>query len=396
MTSQLPQDRASSLIERARRIILQPKEEWPAIDAEPMTVKGIMTGWAVPLAAIGPVAGLIGSLTFGYSILGITWRPSIGGAVTTAVISYALALLGVWVISLIIDALAPTFGGTKNPVSATKVAAYSMTAGWLAGIFQIIPMLSFLGLLGLYSLYLLYLGLPRLMRAPEDKAMGYTLATIVAAIVVMVVISFATTAVTSSLMRPAFNAGTMSGAVSVPGVGSLDLGKLDAASKQMEAAANNMAANAKAGTPASLTPTATLQAFLPETIGGWKRGDVETASGGAGGIGGSKAEARYTLGNDTITLSVADVAAMGALAGLGQALNVQSNRETKDGYERTATVDGRMTTEKWDGASRNGEYNVIVGNRFAVSAEGSAPDAAAFKAIVAAVDLGKLDALAKN
>lgn len=396
MASQFPQENAASLIERARRLILQPKDEWPRIDVEPMTVKGVMTGWAAPLAAIGPVAGLIGSLVFGYHLFGITYRPSIGGAVATAAVSYVLALVGVWIISLIIDALAPTFGGTKDRVAATKAAAYSMTAGWLAGIFQIIPMLSFLGLLGLYSLYLLYLGLPRLMKAPQDKAAGYTVATIVAGIVVMAVIGFATSALTSRLVRPALDAGVASGTMSVPGVGSVDLGKLDAATRQMQAAAEKAEAGAKSGAPVSLTPPATLQAFLPESIGGWKRGDIETASGGAGGIGGSKAEARYTSGNDTITLSVADVGAMGALAGLGSALNVQSNRETKDGYERANTVDGRMTTEKWSNASRNGEYNVIVGNRFAVSAEGSAPDASAFRSLVSAVDLGKLDSLARN
>jgi hypothetical protein len=103
------------------------------------------------------------------------------------VISYILSLVGVYVLSLIIDALAPTFGGTKNPISALKVAAYSSTASWVVGIFTLIPALSVLGILGLYSLYLLYLGLPALMKAPQDKAIGYTLVVIVSAIVLFVV-----------------------------------------------------------------------------------------------------------------------------------------------------------------------------------------------------------------
>ncbi len=390
MASQFPEDNAA-LIERARRIILQPKDEWPRIEAEPMSVKGIMTGWAAPLAAIGPVAGLIGSLTFGFGFLGITYRPSIGVAIGTAIIGYVLALIGIWVIARIIDALAPTFGGTRDPVAAMKVAAYSATAGWLAGIFQIIPSLAFLGLLGLYSLYLLYLGLPRLMKAPDDKAMGYTVATIVAAVVVMVVIGGVTRAVASHLMRPALlSADAGGGTLSVPGVGSVDLGKMETATRRMQAAAE------KASRPGALTPVATLQGFLPDSIGGWKRGDVETNSGSVGNVGGSKAEARYTQGDDSISLSVADVGAMGALAGLGQALNVQSNRESKTGYERTSSENGRMVNEKWDSSSRNGEYNVIVGNRFAVTAEGTAPDAATFKALVGAIDLGKLETLAKD
>jgi len=102
----------------------------------------------------------------------------------------------VFVLALIIDALAPTFGGQKNPIQALKVAAYSATAAWVAGIFGLIPALGFLGLLGLYSLYLLFLGLPILMKAPEDKAMGYTLVVIVAAIVLGYLVS----ALTARLM----------------------------------------------------------------------------------------------------------------------------------------------------------------------------------------------------
>ncbi|WP_126009376.1 Yip1 family protein [Sphingomonas koreensis] len=174
---------SSNLIERIKNILLKPKEEWERIDAEPATVGGLMTGWVVPLAAIGPVAGLIGGLVFGYGgMFGITIRPSVTMAVTGAVISYLLALLCAWLFSKIIDALAPSFGGQKNPVQAMKVAAYSGTAAYLAGVFQIIPALGILGLLGLYSLYLLYLGLPRLMKAPADKAMGYTIVTVVVAI----------------------------------------------------------------------------------------------------------------------------------------------------------------------------------------------------------------------
>src|SRR3546814_386237 len=90
--------------------------------------------------------------------------------------SYVLTLAAIYIVALVIDALAPTFGGQKNPIQALKVAVYSGTAGWVAGIASLLPTLAILGGLvgGLYSLYLLYLGLPRLMKAPEDKAVVYT------------------------------------------------------------------------------------------------------------------------------------------------------------------------------------------------------------------------------
>ena len=84
--------------------------------------------------------------------------------------------------------LAPTFDGKRSLIQGLKVAAYSSTAAWVAAIFALIPALSILSIAGLYSLYLLYLGLPVLMKAPKEKAVGYTVVVILAAIVIFVVI----------------------------------------------------------------------------------------------------------------------------------------------------------------------------------------------------------------
>jgi hypothetical protein len=92
------------------------------------------------------------------------------------------------VVALIVDALAPTFSGRKNFESALKVTAYSYTPSWLCGFFLLIPGLRFLTILGLYGLYLLWLGLPALMKSPQDKAIGYTAAVVVIAIVIGIVL----------------------------------------------------------------------------------------------------------------------------------------------------------------------------------------------------------------
>ena len=179
-----------SLISRVQNILLKPKEEWGVIDAEPATIGGIYTSYVMILAAIGPVCRLIGEQVFGYSGFGITIKPPIVYSVGQAVVGYVMALVSVYVSALVIDALAPSFGGTKDQLKAFKVAAYSATAIWLAGIFSIIPMLGFLAIVGLYSLYLLYLGLPRLMRVSDDKAIGYTVVVIVVQIVIYAAVFF--------------------------------------------------------------------------------------------------------------------------------------------------------------------------------------------------------------
>src|SRR6185436_9361167 len=93
-----------------------------------------------------------------------------------------------FLLSLIINMLAPNFGGQKDSTLALKVAVYSFTPAWVAAVLNILPLLGVLAILGgLYGIYLLYLGLPRLMKCPEDKAVGYTAVSVVCAIVLSIV-----------------------------------------------------------------------------------------------------------------------------------------------------------------------------------------------------------------
>jgi hypothetical protein len=173
---------SSGLVQRVQDILLRPKPTWDVIDAEPATVKGLYTGYILILAAIPVIAGWIGGLVFG---TGFALFSLVG-----AIFSYILNVAAVYVVSLIVDALAPSFGGTKNPIQALKVIAYASTAAWVAGILSIIPFVGGLlaALLSLYSIYLLYLGLPRLMKTTEDKAIPYTLVVIVLWIVLAIII----------------------------------------------------------------------------------------------------------------------------------------------------------------------------------------------------------------
>jgi hypothetical protein len=179
-----------ALMDRAKNILLQPTKEWPVIDTEQTTIAGLYTGYIIPLAAIGPLASLIGWSVFGLRLPFVgSMKIPISFGIRNAVIVYVLGLVGVFVLGLIIDALAPTFAGQKNQIQALKVAAYSYTAAWVGGIFNLIPSLAIIGLLiSFYSLYLLYLGLPVLMKAPQDKAVGYTVVVIIVAIVLYLII----------------------------------------------------------------------------------------------------------------------------------------------------------------------------------------------------------------
>jgi len=183
-----------NLVARAKAILMTPRQEWPVSDAEPLNVGELLTGYVLQLAAIGPIASIIGWSLFGFGGL---FRLSLGSSITHAIVMYIMSIIGVFVLAWIINALAPSFGATQSMPQAIKLAAYSSTAAWVAAIFGLIPALAIIGVIGgLYSLYLCYLGLPVLMKSPADKTMTYFIVIIVAAIIIYFIIG----AITARMM----------------------------------------------------------------------------------------------------------------------------------------------------------------------------------------------------
>ena len=388
-----PGSASAGLVARVKAILLKPAETWDVIDGERPTVGSLYTGYVMPLASIPVICTLIGSLVFGIGAFGFSYKPTVVFALTQAVIQYALSLSMVYVLALIIEGLAPNFGGTKDRLQALKVAAYFPTASWVAGVFGLIPALGIIALVGgLYSLYLLYLGLPKLMKIQEDKTLPYFLVVLVVAIVVSFVITIAAGAVaglTGGAARLGA-AGVAAGTVKVPGGGEVDLGKLEEASKRIEAAAKQ----AESGTATATDPEA-LKAYLPASVAGYTREEISASSSGAGGYNGSQAEGRYVKDGANIRLEVMDMGAAGALAGMASAFNVKSSKETATGYEKVGVVGGRMTQESYDRQAKSGEYSILVGERFMIQARGDGVTMEELKAAVGSVDARRLEGLAK-
>ena len=177
-------------IQRVQDILLKPKETWPIIDQEKADTASVYRNYLIYVAAIPAVAGFIGLSLIGAGGFGLSMRIPVLSGLMNMVVGYVLSLAMVFVLALIVDALAPTFGGSKSPVGALKLVAYGSTAGFVGGIFSLLPALSILGLLAaLYSIYLIYTGVPVLMKCPPGKAGAYTAVVIVCGIVLMVLLA---------------------------------------------------------------------------------------------------------------------------------------------------------------------------------------------------------------
>ena len=178
------------LVSRAKAVVLKPKEEWLKIKEEPATVAQLFQSYAVPLAAIPAVAQFIG-----YGLIGMRvpfygmYRLGLDGSLVRAVLAYVFSLLSVFLFAFIINVLAPNFKSKQDLPSAMKLAVYSMTPMWLAGILYIIPVLGVLAMLaGLYGLYVLYLGFATpLMDTPKEKVTTYYIVSLIVVIVLSVI-----------------------------------------------------------------------------------------------------------------------------------------------------------------------------------------------------------------
>ena len=166
------------LIARVRGILARPASEWSLIAVEATGSFDVMTRYALPLAAIGAIALFVGQVAIGLAVpmIGIV-RASVIAASLTAVTLLVLSILLVLAVAAIVNLLAPRFGGERNASRAIKLAAFSHTPLWLAGIAYAVPWIGFLWILGgLYSIYLAAVGMPGMMRCPKERAPAYAAA----------------------------------------------------------------------------------------------------------------------------------------------------------------------------------------------------------------------------
>jgi len=389
---------------RAKGLLLTPCAEWERIDAEPETVGRLFVRFVMPLATVWPIALIFHRLVFEHRRPGPldpgSWL-SIG---LSAVIAYLLCLVMTYVLALVIDGLAPGFCGCKNRIQAFKVAAYAGAAGWVAGLFGAVPWLGPLVLLGAaYSVYLLYRGLPRLMRTPPERALGYTALTVGAAlalgVLVFVCLGSVAAAISSAVGLDdgvlSARLGTQGQTVALPGGGVIDLARLEAAAKQAQLARHGQAGS---GAPdsAKALPQDQLKGLLPKDLAGLKRTELFGESRSAAGMTATRATAVYRRSGARVSLRVSDLAAASALAAVAVSFDVERSKQTANGYERVGHTDGRPSAEQFDQHSGHGKFTILVADRFLVEAEGDGVDMDQLKSAAASLDDARLEALARG
>ena len=412
----------NKIIARARSVLLSPRAQWPLLAAEPDSVSGLYTGYIAILAAIPPIVHFVSYTLIGVSMPFIgAFRVPLASGLSSALLSYVLSLVGVFVVALIVEALAPSFGGEKSRVQALKTVGYAYTPYWIASILGIIPGLGLLAALagGIYSIYLINMGLPYTMKCPPEKTVGYTAVTIIVAIMIswlLGLLVYSVTGLGTGLGRgiagyPAPGYTQRSGEFAAGSTGAALQAwsnKMDAAGKQVDAAQASADPNARANALGQLIgvavgsggkveslPPDQIKPFVPDSLQGLKRTQLSVDRSGALGVQISKATATYADdGQRRLTLEITDTGSLKGLVGFASSwAGVAQDQETDSGYDKTYKSGGQLVHEKWDRRVNAGEYGVIVGDRFSVDVTGSAASIDDLKAAVASVNLAGLEAL---
>lgn len=181
----------SSIFTRAMNIMFKPKTEWQAVEAETPNTSSILIGYVIPLALIPAIFTIIGYGLIGYKVGFGPWAVTVKSwtmGLSAGLTSFIASVAGVYIVSLIVDALAPSFKSQKNFGRAMQLVAYSFTPMWVIGVLNIFPPLAVLSIFGLYGLYLMYVGFDHTMKPAKENLVGYYLATIGITIVTYIVL----------------------------------------------------------------------------------------------------------------------------------------------------------------------------------------------------------------
>jgi hypothetical protein len=355
---------APSIVDRVKNILMSPRAEWARISGESTELGPLLMGYVLPLAGIGALASVIGSMLFlGMLFGGAALIPALIGAA----IGVGFTLLGVFLCGILINALASSFGSQPNQMRANQLAAYSATASLVGAWGAIIPLLGWLFALAgaIYSVVLFYMGLTPMMQTPEDKRIIYTIVLaiicivaywIIGMIVAMMFVTMGLGVGGALLGAGAHNARQEQAQVTLPGGGTVDVAALQ---RQAEAL--------QGGDAGATVDPARVQAQLPQSLPG---GFALASSSSSAAMGMAQAEGVYRSGDAELRVTVVQTGAMGALANVAAGMNVQESQQDGDGYSRVQSIEGRIYNEQVQDGGRNASYGVI-GRGVAVTAEGT-------------------------
>jgi hypothetical protein len=183
----------SQLIERAKLVLLSPKECWTKISSEAHEPLTLIKSTIAPLMILNIICALIGTQIL-TKTLGI-YSPELGMSLSQSFIAFTFSQIILGAVSIgmiflgafILHKLAPMFQGEVSKERAFIFLGHAIIPSLLGGLLAILPFLGALGVIfSIISLSALYFGAPVMTTVPRDRQLGF----VVSFVVAMLLISF--------------------------------------------------------------------------------------------------------------------------------------------------------------------------------------------------------------
>jgi hypothetical protein len=203
------QNKGINVIDRAKNILITPKNEWLVVDKEQTSVSTILTSYVLPMLSIGALATFIGQGLIGQSLGAFGGSTaSVKAGLIGALLYVALSIVTVFVVAVAVDGLAESFGSAKNWNKSFQLAAYSLTASFVGALFFLFPALNIIVILcTIYCIYPLYTGIPIMKKTAVDKQVAYLAVVILITIVAVILVGVIQSEIIKAINRPAVGLG---------------------------------------------------------------------------------------------------------------------------------------------------------------------------------------------
>lgn len=197
------------LLRHVWEILTEPRAAWAGIRDEAWTIPALYLRVIAPLALISPVAGFIGTTSFGWQIgTGAPLKLTVSSAAQISIVYYGAILITVFVIGALIYWMSDTYGSRQPLPQCVAIAAYAAVPLFLVGFFQVYPVLWINFLIGLpalaYAVYLLYLGVPIVMNISTERGFLFSSAVLAVGLVALVGLLASTVVLWSYGLGPSF------------------------------------------------------------------------------------------------------------------------------------------------------------------------------------------------
>jgi hypothetical protein len=139
-----------------------------------------------------------------------------------------------------------------------------------------------------------------------------------------------------------------------------------------------------------------LKEVLPQELAGFEKGESSGEKNNAFGIAVSEAKQSFRTadGSKSVRFEITDPGSLAGPFALANVwMNVDIDKETSTGYEKTSTVGGRKLHEKWSKDDKHGEVHLVVGNRFMVEVDARGVEMNEVKALLSKIDVAKLESM---